>query len=389
MAIQLNEWLSIDKVSGWGNDRVTLTAISNEGLEERISNIKFECLTTNAVLNVKQEINPSNLVNNYFWVKLEEDGEISGIKSSTIQYSYDRESWTSFPSNGNITVPANTYVWFRNTSDILNYGTTINDACTSFTFSKRGSIGGDLSSMGGMEGDSSSTMTGNFTDLFYMNENLTDASKLILPWETLKEYCFSYMFWGCTSLTTAPELPATTLAQYCYWGMFRGCTSLTIAPELPATTLAQSCYSTMFEKCTSLTTAPELPATTLRLGCYGSMFLGCTSLVNPPVLPATELEDSCYGWMFRGCTSLTTAPELPATELAEDCYLQMFQDCTNLNYVKMLATDFKYVSDCLTLWLQGVSPTGTFVKNASVQTSEFKRGDSGIPNGWTVINATE
>ena len=32
---------------------------------------------------------------------------------------------------------------------------------------------------------------------------------------------------------------------------------------LPATTLANSCYLNMFYKCTSLTTAPELPATTL------------------------------------------------------------------------------------------------------------------------------
>jgi hypothetical protein len=34
------------------------------------------------------------------------------------------------------------------------------------------------------------------------------------------------MFRGCTSLTTAPELPATTLASNCYHGMFQGCTSL-------------------------------------------------------------------------------------------------------------------------------------------------------------------
>ena len=34
------------------------------------------------------------------------------------------------------------------------------------------------------------------------------------------------MFYGCTSLTTAPELPATTLAEACYSGMFCDCTSL-------------------------------------------------------------------------------------------------------------------------------------------------------------------
>jgi len=34
------------------------------------------------------------------------------------------------------------------------------------------------------------------------------------------------MFWGCTSLTTAPDLMATTLPVYCYQNMFDGCSSL-------------------------------------------------------------------------------------------------------------------------------------------------------------------
>ena len=63
---------------------------------------------------------------------------------------------------------------------------------------------------------------------------------------------FFNMFWGCTSLTKAPALPATTLARLCYSCMFYGCLSLTKAPELPATTLADSCYFSMFSGCQSL-----------------------------------------------------------------------------------------------------------------------------------------
>ena len=91
-------------------------------------------------------------------------------------------------------------------------------------------------------------------------------------------YCYYYMFSRCTSLTTAPALPATTLASNCYISMFYDCTSLTTAPALPATTLATYCYSFMFYNCPSLTTAPSLPATTLASGCYDSMFNDCTSL---------------------------------------------------------------------------------------------------------------
>ena len=116
--------------------------------------------------------------------------------------------------------------------------------------------------------------------------------------------CYHSMFYGCTGLTTAPELSATTLANSCYSSMFYGCTGLTTAPNLPATTLAESCYSSMFYVCISLTTAPNLPATTLVESCYSSMFNGCTSLTTAPNLPATTLAKYCYYSMFDGCQQL-------------------------------------------------------------------------------------
>ena len=75
-------------------------------------------------------------------------------------------------------------------------------------------------------------------------------------------------------------------------------------------TLTLGCYYGLFEYCTSLTTAPELPATTLANNCYYSMFNGCTSLTSAPELPATTLADYCYNGMFQGCLSLTTAPTI-------------------------------------------------------------------------------
>ena len=94
-----------------------------------------------------------------------------------------------------------------------------------------------------------------------------------------KNNCYRGMFSGCSSLTTAPVLPATTLAGSCYEDMFRNCTSLTSAPAtLPATTLAERCYYDMFNGCSSLTTAPSLPATTLASNCYDSMFFNCPNV---------------------------------------------------------------------------------------------------------------
>ena len=139
----------------------------------------------------------------------------------------------------------------------------------------------------------------------------------------------------------------------------------------------------MFEDNTYLLNAPELPATTLTTYCYDSMFYNCTGLTTAPELPATTLADHCYNQMFTGCTSLTTAPELPATTLADYCYVSMFNACSSLNYVKCLATDMT-ANDCIANWLTDTASTGTFVKDAN---TTWPSGGSGIPTGWTIINA--
>ena len=80
---------------------------------------------------------------------------------------------------------------------------------------------------------------------------VVSAENLILP-PTTAPFCYSDMFYYCTTLEVAPALPATTLASNCYEHMFASCTSLTRAPELPALTLANACYFSMFADCQSL-----------------------------------------------------------------------------------------------------------------------------------------
>jgi hypothetical protein len=48
------------------------------------------------------------------------------------------------------------------------------------------------------------------------------------------------MFYNCSSLTTAPELPATTLVQDCYYYMFYGCNKLNYIKALFTTTPSTS-----------------------------------------------------------------------------------------------------------------------------------------------------
>lgn len=81
-------------------------------------------------------------------------------------------------------------------------------------------------------------------------------------------------------------------------------------------TMVRECYNSMFEGCTSLTTAPKLPATTLNFGCYFAMFANCEALTEAPELPATTLDTLCYCRMFKGCTSL----KLSTTQTGEYQY---------------------------------------------------------------------
>ena len=280
------------------------------------------------------------------------------FSGNSISYSLDGgETWTTLASNTNSpTVSAGNKILWKATLTPAQYD-----------------------GIGAFSSTANFTVEGNPMSLLY-GDNFKGQTSL-----SGKDYAFLGLFRSCTRLTSAENLslPATTLANMCYGGMFFGCTSLTTAPVLSATTLATSCYENMFRNCSSLTTAPQLSATTLVSSCYYGMFQGCTSLTTALELPATTLADGCYYSMFSGCTSLTTAPELPATTLAESCYSYMFQGCTSLNSIKCLAT-YLYGGSTIN-WVRGVAASGTFTKAADMD--DWTEGNNGIPNGWSVVGA--
>lgn len=80
-----------------------------------------------------------------------------------------------------------------------------------------------------------------FSAYFSSSQGLVSAENLVLPATTLKMGCYSYMFYGCTNLTTGPLLPAKTLDMMCYTQMFMGCTSLTGITCLATDVSAYNC----------------------------------------------------------------------------------------------------------------------------------------------------
>lgn len=365
-------------------------------------------------------------------------GTITGNHASKLEYSKDKENWTTITlrnTTQTISMNSGDKVYFRNDNGYFNWYNNSKDRFfTKITCSEIHSVGGNINTLLDYTDDNVSCSPYCFYNLFYGNNKLTNAENLYmssildiycyssmfegctsltsapaLPATTLAQSCYSYMFSTCSSLTTPPALPATTLANYCYSSMFYNCTSLASAPTLTATTLTTNCYSSMFWGCSSLTSAPALPATTLAMSCYYNMFCGCSSLTTPPSLPATTLAGSCYHKMFKdctaltvapslpvttlasncyalmlsGCTSLTTAPTLPATTLVDGCYYEMLLGCTSLNDVTTYANDIS-AFQCTYQWLSNVSSSGTFHNLGS---ATYSRDSSGVPSGWTIVNS--
>ena len=243
---------------------------------------------------------------------------------TTAQYSFDKVSWET-ADNVTLNLNKGDKVYFK--GNITNHQDFIDYAKFTMT-GKIAASGSIMSLQAGNPEDNSINYAGEF----------------------------NYLFENCTSLVSAPKLPATTLTQDCYCAMFSGCTSLVSAPKLPATTLKFHCYAYMFSGCTSLVTAPELPATALAERCYWAMFSDCTSLIKAPYLPATEPVDECYY-----------------------CYVYMFENCVNLKRIKCSAN--YYIFNWFDDWLKNVAPTGDFY---CYDASIFPTGGSGIPEGWTV-----
>ena len=152
---------------------------------------------------------------------------VAGSLTTTpsLEYSKDRTTWEPFIINS-------TSVDLPNNGDKVYIRATGSNATFSETSSKwiKFVISGSVSA------------SGNIMSL--LDKNCGGNS--------VPEWAFYRLFYGNSTLTTAPKLPATTLAERCYAYMFCECDALTTAPELTATDLENGCYAHMFANCINL-----------------------------------------------------------------------------------------------------------------------------------------
>lgn len=147
--------------------------------------------------------------------------------------------------NGKLYYSTDTKTWAEWTGNEVNATEADGTYALYFIGVGNAKITGDFSNNWTLSG-SSISCTGNIESL--LDYEIVAAGQH----PTMADYCYFAMFNDCTSLTTAPSLPATKLADFCYYSMFYRCTSLTTVPSLPATTLARFCYYSMFERCNKI-----------------------------------------------------------------------------------------------------------------------------------------
>jgi len=354
-----------------------------------------------------------------FRIKATQDGTTMTFKntfsggSGTIEYSEDQGSTWSTYTGTTFNLNTGEEVWFRGTrtdcycpGDTQLFNVNANHKCF---------IAGDITSLLGYP----ETLPANAFRSAFSKGGLSDSDAekekslptasgtvnwvdidptdpLVLPASTGAK-CYMEMFLNCTSLTSAPALPATVLADKCYFRMFFGCSGLMSIPTFPSVVTMETTSGTrhryffqMFQNCTGITQLTEpLPVgqnSTLQRGCFEDMFAHCTGLISviQGLLPATTLAEDCYRGMFQD-TRFERAPDLPVAELAPECYRYMFNACTQLKYIKCLATT-NIGSGYTTNW---VSNDGTkVVPNTSdciferAGTTNWPSGASGKLSNW-------
>ena len=314
--------------------------------------------------------------------------KVGSAPAITMQYSYDGVTWdawdlTALPFGGSTKVYVRGEGNYTFGKDSSNYN-KITFGTESYVY-----VSGIAEAL--LDGENevlTAKVTGLLRNLFYEQSALRSAENLRFELKKVLSGCqttYALMFAKCTNLLYAPKALSIESfgGGYECASMFQGCTSLLTAPTLPATTLSQYCYQSMFQGCTSLIYAPKISATHLASNCCRSMFQDCTSLVNAPELPATTLANLCYVYMFKNCSSLVNAPELPANTTVEYSYGGMFVGCTNLKTIRCHAK--VKVSNATNLWLESASASGTFYGYSEYG---WPSGISGIPTTWAFEELT-
>lgn len=245
----------------------------------------------------------------------------TGVQSEwfSLEYSTDKETWTSWDFSQSISLAANGRVYFRgdnvkfsvSSSNYHNFGSTGNvyaGGSVRSLFNKQvpSTITSNVTMFGWMF-QGMTTLVGVDTNLFAGINYGSSGS-----WRDTTNVFFC-TFSGCSALVTPPDLSGighvrgSTFRQ-----TFNQCSSLTSAAPtniIDIDTSATNHFRSMYYQCYALTDASPMHigfATTEQYTFYQT-FMSCNKLITPPDLTSiTTLGNQSLYRTFYGCNSLTS-----------------------------------------------------------------------------------
>lgn len=131
----------------------------------------------------------------------------------------------------------------------------------------------------------------------------------------------TYLFEGCTNLTTIPLIDTSSTTKTI--GMFKDCSNLVTIPLIDTSNVTDT--SVMFQNCSNLINVPLLDIS--KAVEVTSMFYNCTKLETIPLLDTSNATNLIN--MFGNCSSLTEIPQLNISKATK--IDRIVSGCTNLS----------------------------------------------------------
>ena len=156
-----------------------------------------------------------------------------------------------------------------------------------------------------------------FENAFLDNDNLVS---IIAAGNTSKVTNMSFMFRGCTSLTSVPLFDTSNVTDF--GSMFRGCTSLASVPLFDTSKVTN--MNDCFNGCTSLASVPLFD--TSNVTSMNGTFNNCSSLTSVPLFDTSKVTNMSF--MLRGCTSLASVHLFDTSKVTN--IGSMLNGCTNV-----------------------------------------------------------
>lgn len=251
------EWISASTVSGKSSETITFTVGKNSGDTERVGNISVTCNNIIKQINVTQNYQKTiiDYSKEYLTFIVTSGGTIvwrkagSNAQNLSISYSINNGTWATITASSTegtaINVVAGDKVRFKGTNSSYAKSASYVTACR-FAGTATCCVCGNIMSLiygDNFIGQNTLQSANAFCGLFFSYSKMTSDGehKLVLPATTLTNDCYHHMFYGCSNLTTAPELPATTLKSLCYAEMFGGCSKLNYIKCLATNISADRC----------------------------------------------------------------------------------------------------------------------------------------------------